>query len=168
MLKKQCKCLAELQADCEWVPAKERGWGGYKFLMISCVTQSHREPAAGPTDKSSCPNLPPAFCPSSGLFTHSEQRMLLPCAPSSPTPSHKQSSQKSIRDLAKILWAESSVGPPWRFIQISGCLKRAQHWLQSIVTRVTHLSDAGSCQPKTRGRRVAHLKIFATSLYLTF
>lgn len=95
MLKKQCKCLAELQADCDWMPAKARGWGGYKFLLISCVTWPHRELAAGPTDKSSCPNLPPAFCPSSGLFTHSGQWMLLPYSPSSPALSHKQSSQKT-------------------------------------------------------------------------
>lgn len=49
-------------ADCGWVLAKEWVWGGYKFLMISCVIWAHRELAAGPTDQSSCPNLPPAFC----------------------------------------------------------------------------------------------------------
>lgn len=80
--KKWCECLAKLQEDCGWVPAKESGWGGYKFPMISCVTWSHRELAAGPTDKSSCPNLPPAFCSSSGLFTHlGGGQMLLTCTP---------------------------------------------------------------------------------------
>lgn len=81
------------------VSSKEREWGGYKFLMISCAAWPHRELAAVTTDKSSCPNLPPAFCPLSRLFTHAGQQS---CYLAPPAPSFHPSN-KALRKTYMIL-----------------------------------------------------------------
>lgn len=135
---------------------------GELIPMISCVAWPHRDLAAG-----SCPNLPPAFCPSSGLFTHSGQQGTLHPRLSHTVPQTKLS-ERCTWSCQKPLsreWCRSALEmyTDQRVLKESTALAAINSDEGSM-----HFPAAGSCQPQTTRWQVNSYKIHATSPSLTF